>query len=731
MNLVAPSEHQLLVFWTTLAVLLLVARLLGGAMRRIGQPAVVGELTAGLLLGPSVLGQVAPGATAWLFPADNVQSGMLFTVGWIGVVLLLVVTGFETDLTLIRRLGSGAAFVSAGSLLVPIALGAVVGFLLPGIFVADPDQQVVFGLFIATALSISSLPVIAKILGELGLMRRNFGQMTLAAGIANDVVGWVLLGLIAGLAQAGEIALGRLALTLAGMTLFLVGSLTVGQRAVDVFLRRLRRTEAGVPATITTYVVIALLAGVVTQALGVEAVLGAFVAGIVLGRSKFRQVEVEHQLESVTAAVFAPVFFATAGLRVDLALLAEPQVLFWSAVVVAVASVSKILGAWIGAKAARLPGREGLALGIGLNARGAFGLIIATVGLSLGVLNQASYTVLVIMSIVTSMMAGPMLRWVVRSWAGTVEEQKRLLREETLSRNVMVKPTRFLLPTTGGPNSIVAAQVMHLAWPPDVGATLLIAGKDVDEQGIEAITSVLGDRSTDIERVSSEDAPDVILREARLGYGAIGVGAPDEALGRWILSPVVDELLQETSVPVVIVRRARNLDRPTPGAFARAVVPVSAARPSRAAQEIAGHLSANIGTEVVLTHIAAPARDALTRRLRGVFGRRPDAPEAAEASGGSSTLVDAQGDVATKILERAEALADELGARSRSVVRRGTSKPDEIIQTVIDEDADLVVLGADLRQLEGRPFLGHGVEHVLDACAVTVVVVATPTGDPG
>jgi Kef-type K+ transport system membrane component KefB/nucleotide-binding universal stress UspA family protein len=729
MNLVSPSEHQLLVFWTTLTLLLLSARLLGAAMRRLGQPAVVGQLGAGLLLGPSVLGNLAPGVSEWLFPADDVQSGMIFTVAWIGVVFLLIGTGFETDLALIRRLGAGAALVSTGSLAVPLVFGAALGYLLPVVFVGEPDQRLVFALFMATALSISSLPVIAKILSELGLMRRNFGQMTLAAGMANDVVGWVLLGVIAGLAQAGEIAVGPLLFTLVGMALFLTGSLTVGQRAVDIVLRHLRGTGADLAATLTAIAVIAVFAGSITQALGVEAVLGAFVAGILLGRSRFRRPESEHALEAVTTGVFAPIFFATAGLRVDLGLLADPEVAFWGVVVVVVASVSKFLGAWAGARLAHLPDREGLALGVGLNARGALEIVIATVGLSLGVLNQASFTVVVLMAIATSMMAGPMLRWVVRSWQGTSEEQQRLLREHALSANVMVRPHRVLLPSQGGPNSIVAAQVVHLAWPEDVEATLFVAGPDADEAGIGAVVDVFGDRTIDVRRVATEDAPEAILREAQLGYGVIGVGAPDASQGPWILSPIVDQLLQSTAVPVVIVRRARGLDRPTPRAFARALVPVWAATSSRAAQEIAFHLSANIGTEIVLTHVVAGPDDDRrpdSRARIGIFGRRT--AERADGAEANLDVADTRTDMAHRLLAAADELGAGLGARSRTLVRRGSSKADEIVAAVADEDADLVVIGADLRQLDGGPFLGHGVERVLEQCDATVVVVATPTG---
>ena len=171
MNFVPPSEHQVLVFLVQLAVLLALARLLGQACKRLGQPAVVGELAAGVVLGPSVLGRAAPDAFNWLFPADSVQSGMLFTVGWLGVMLLLVTTGFETDLTLIGRLGRAVLWVTVGSLVVPFAFGVAGGAIIPDSFLTVGEDRVIFALFLATALTISSLPVIATILADLRTAR--------------------------------------------------------------------------------------------------------------------------------------------------------------------------------------------------------------------------------------------------------------------------------------------------------------------------------------------------------------------------------------------------------------------------------------------------------------------------------------------------------------------------------------------------------------------------------
>lgn len=484
------TEHQVLIFWCQILALLLVARGLGGLMRRFGQPAVVGELAAGLLLGPSVLGRVAPHTFAWLFPSDPVQVGMLAAVASLGVLFLLIATGFETDLGLVRRLGRATTRVAFGSLFVPAVAGAAIGFAMPEVFLGSSAQRPVFALLITTALSISALPVIAAVLSQLGLMRRSISQLMVAAAMMNDVVGWVLLGVVSGLAQSGSFQLGSLLSTLAGLVALAAFAFTVGQRVVDLLLRRAREQRAGPTGTFTITLLVALASGCVTQALGLEAVLGAFIAGTVLGRSKFRDDETFVMLERITMSLLAPIFFASAGLRVDLGVIADPQVAWWGVVVVLAASLSKFGGAYLGGWYAGLPVRERLALGAGLNARGAVEIVVATVGLSLGVLNDSSYAVIVLMAMATSVMAPPLLRWTLQGWEGSDEERARLEQESLLGGNVLIRGKRVLLPSHGGSNSMLAGRIVDLAWPPEVEVTLLSAGADVPATDLKNVRDV-------------------------------------------------------------------------------------------------------------------------------------------------------------------------------------------------------------------------------------------------
>jgi Kef-type K+ transport system membrane component KefB len=696
-----PTEHQLLLFWLQLLVLVFAARALGGGLRAIGQPAVIGELAAGVLLGPSVFGHLAPAAHDWLFPNDPLQRAMLAGPAWIGVFLLLILTGLETDTALIRRLGSATGRVAIGSLVLPVLAGVALGFALPEAFVGGDTHRLVFALFMGTALGISALPVIAKILSDLQLMRRDIAQVLLAAAMADDLAGWILLGVVASLAQSGSVDAIRLAVAVAGLVIFLGTAFTIGQRAVDAMLRAVRMRHWGIPGHLTTVLLVAFAAGATTHSIGLEAVFGAFIAGMVLGRSRFHDPDVFDAIDGITRSFFAPLFFATAGLRVDLGLLRDPEVLSWGIAVVLVASVSKFVGAYLGSRLAGLPVREGLALGAGLNARGAVEIVVATVGLSLGVLNPPSYAVVVLLAIVTSMMAPPILRWILRDWEGSEEEQARLARERRLGGNVLVRDERVLLPSHGGPNSVLAARVVDLAWPRGTEVTVLSAGSDVPAHDLARVTDVLKDRPMQHQHESAADPLRAILAHARLGFGAIAVGATDERIAGTLISPVVDELLASSPLPVVMVRQRAGL-APEAGLRARRVlVPAIGTLPGRAAQEVAYGVAKRLDARVLLAHIVT----------------RPTLPRAVPTDAAAGHVV-----------EEAMQHAREVGVRAEPVIRMGASASEEILALVREQHVDLLVLAANLRQFTGRPFLGHGVEYLLEQAPTTVVVVTAPPG---
>jgi Kef-type K+ transport system membrane component KefB len=421
---VAPiGAHQMLVLLLQIGVLLGLALVLGQVATRLGMPAVVGDLTAGMLLGPSLLAHVAPALSAWLLPPDATQQHLLDAVGQLGVLLLVGITGMHIDLDLVRRKGLTAAGVSAGGLLIPLGLGVALGFVLPGVLIPDGVERPVFALFIGVAMCVSALPVIAKTLLEMRLLHRNIGQLIVSAAAVDDIVGWFLLSIVSATASSG-LRGDRVALALGSLAVIVILAVLVGRPAVRATLRlSARSSEPGVSVAAAVTLLILFAAG--THALGMEPILGAFLGGILIGSSGQVRDGRLAALRTFVMAVLAPLFFATAGLRMDLTALVRPTVLAATVAALAVAIVGKFAGAYIGARCGRLTHWEGLALGAGLNTRGVIEVIVAMVGLRMGVLGPESYTIVVLIAIVTSLMAPPSLRFAVRRIAVTTEERTR------------------------------------------------------------------------------------------------------------------------------------------------------------------------------------------------------------------------------------------------------------------------------------------------------------------
>lgn len=701
------GEHELLLFWVQLAVLLGAARSLGGLLQRFGQPAVVGELSAGLLLGPSVLGRIAPDLARTLFPGGDVESALVLAVSWLGIVLLLVITGFETDLQLLARLGRASAAVSVGSLVVPLLLGFGLAFVLPTSYIGQASNRLVFAMFIAVALSISALPVIAKVLQDMRLMRRDFGQITLAAGMVNDSVGWLLLGTLTGIVSSGGFQVGRLLFMMAAILGFVVFALTLGQRIVNTALRQARRAGEGFLATFTATVLTAIVAGAMTAAIGMEAVIGAFVSGIVLGRSRYLPDDVRRALEQMTHAVFAPIFFATAGLYVDLGTLLSPLNAVAALEILAVAGVAKLGGSYVGGRVSRLSRMESLAVGVGLNARGAMEIVLVTIGLRLQVLSNSSYTAIVLMAMATSLAAPPLLRPVLRRLEAGPEEAERLEREELLAESIIAKAEHALLPTRGGANSLLAARMLDVVLQPEASVTVItVSTPDATDTGqiegrTQRVREVFAERASEWRREVSDDPAEVILDEAQLGYELMALGLTEEFRGTHQLSGHLQRLLAETRIPVLLVSRPSDSpDRRglADGHFRRLLVPITGTTAGRAAEEIAYVIASHTGAEVDAVHVLS--RTDKDRR--------------------TNPWVETQ-------LRRARNLAKRFGGGASPLVRFAPTAYDELMATANERGTDLIVAGAQVRSHEGRAFLGHGTEYLLEHAKQPLLVLVFPS----
>jgi Kef-type K+ transport system membrane component KefB len=427
MNLAAPVQplgsHQLLVFLLQVAVLLGLAFGLGRVAERLKLPAIVGELLAGVFLGPSLLGMLAPALEHWLMPPVPSQMNLLDAAGQIGVLLLVGLTGTHLDTVMLRRRRATAARISLAGLLVPLGLGIGVGILLPVTLIPHGVHRGVFALFLGVAMCVTAIPVIAKTLADLRLLHRDVGQLTLAAGLVDDAVGWFLLSVVSALATIG-VSAGRVSRSVLFLVGFVVFAFVVGRPLVNRALRMADRSSQPGPTMAVTVVTI-LLAAATTQALGMEAMFGAFIAGIIVGGPALANRHKLAPLRAVVLSVLAPLFLATAGLRMDLTTLAHPQVALTALAILTVAIAGKFAGAYLGARLSRLGRWESVAMGAGMNARGVVEVVIAMAGLRLGVLNTATYTSIILVAIVTSLMAPPLLRLAMSRVRHTEQEQQR------------------------------------------------------------------------------------------------------------------------------------------------------------------------------------------------------------------------------------------------------------------------------------------------------------------
>ncbi len=401
------TEHDSLVFLLSLGVMLASARLLGELGRWLGMPMVVGEIAAGIALGPTVLGRIWPHGQAWLFPGGAAKS-MIGGYTTIAVVLLLVVVGVEMDLGVLRRRGRTAALTGLLGIVLPFASGVALGFLIPDSDLLDPSRRMLTALLLGVALSISALPVIAKTLLDLGLFKSDVGLLVMASAMIDDVVGWLALSLLLGPVRGGAIDIASFAKTVLLGGLFAAGLLIVGRRVIDTVLPRVERVASAASGRVLSLVIVlALFGAAATQAIGLHAIFGGFVVGLTVGGASHINERTRVAIEDFVVNVFAPVFFASIGLRVDFVAAFDLRLVV---LVLVLATVPKLVGCSVGARVGGLKWRQALAVGFGMNARGAMGIVLADLAREAGLLKDQMFVALVLMSLATSLLSGPAMK---------------------------------------------------------------------------------------------------------------------------------------------------------------------------------------------------------------------------------------------------------------------------------------------------------------------------------
>jgi Kef-type K+ transport system membrane component KefB len=395
-------------FFLQMAIVLAACRLVGFVGRRLGQPQVVGEMVAGVLLGPSLFGWLLPDVHARVFPAQSLQ--ILYVGAQLGVGLYMFLVGVEFKTELLRSRLASALGVSVSGMLVPCALGsglAVVFVRMPGLF-AERTTTAEAMLFLSAAMSITAFPVLARIIQERGLTGTRLGTLALAAGCIDDAAAWCVLAVVLASFGAGAVPPAATILAGAGYALLM---LTLGRRALRGLETQARQAGGVTPTALAVILILFTLAGWLTDTIGLHTVFGGFLLGVAMPRGVLSR-ELTRQLEPFAVVFLLPMFFTYSGLNTRLDLVTEPTLLAIAIVVLAAACLGKGVACWGVARWQGESQRTALAIGTLMNTRGMMELIVVNIGLQHGIIRPPLFSVLVLMAVVTTLMTSPLFAWI-------------------------------------------------------------------------------------------------------------------------------------------------------------------------------------------------------------------------------------------------------------------------------------------------------------------------------
>ncbi len=458
-----PSEVTVLLL--DIAVLLGLARVLGELARRWHMPAVLGEILAGIVLGPTLLGAFLPVEMfTWVFPPEGDTTVALDGFVLLSATLLLFVVGLEVDLSTVWRQGLAAISVSIGGIALPFAVGFIIAYGYPGLLGAGPrgaNAPIAFAVFVGIALSITALPVIAKILLDLNLAKSDMGMLIISSAMLNDLVGWIgfavvlaLLPVAPGVAEAAASNGGGQVVTTIVLTIaFLVLMLTVGRWLCHRALPYVQAHWSWPGGTMAFVFVIALLCAAFTEYLGIHSIFGAFIAGVAIGDSHHLKERTRDTIHQFVMNIFAPVFFASIGLRINFI---DKFDLTAVAIVGSIALFGKVAGSFLGARVSRMSYRESFATGFGMAAQGAVGIILGQLARDAGLISDELMVAIVIMALGTSMLSGPAMQRILQ------RKQKRTLLSFLTDKHVITEPKARDINQSIGELSRRAAEITGL-----------------------------------------------------------------------------------------------------------------------------------------------------------------------------------------------------------------------------------------------------------------------------
>lgn len=421
-SLLSNMGHPLAILLAQIVTIIFVARLLGWLCTKIGQPTVIGEIVAGIILGPSLIGFYFPEFSTALFPVHSL--GNLQFISQIGLILFMFIVGMELDLKVLKNRAHDAVVISHASIIIPFALGMGLAYFIYSSFAPAGVQFSSFGLFLGISMSVTAFPVLARITQERGIHKTRIGTIVITCAAADDITAWSLLAVIIAIVKAGSFVSSIYTILLAiGYVFFMI-------KIVRPFLRRVGNLHAYSEnlskPIVAIFFLTLILSAFATEVIGIHALFGAFMAGAIMpDNAKFRSVFIE-KIEDVALVLLLPLFFVFTGLRTQIGLLNDPYLWKVTGLIILVAVTGKFVGSALAAKFVGQKWKDSLTIGALMNTRGLMELVILNIGYDLGVLTPEVFAMMVIMALVTTFMTGPALtfiNWVFKSPKTETEQE--------------------------------------------------------------------------------------------------------------------------------------------------------------------------------------------------------------------------------------------------------------------------------------------------------------------
>ncbi|MFT3794920.1 cation:proton antiporter [Flavobacterium sp.] len=404
--------HPLAILLAQIVTIIFVARFFGWVCRKIGQPSVVGEMIAGILLGPSFVGMHWPEFSALLFPKESL--GNLQFLSQIGLILFMFVIGMELDLKALRNKAHDAVVISHASIIIPFALGVGFAYFTYEQFAPATIEFASFALFMGIAMSITAFPVLARIVQERGIHKTKLGAVVITCAAADDITAWCILAAVIAIVKAGSFASSLYIIAMAIVYVFLM------LKVVRPFLKRvgdLKSTRESLSKPVVAIFLLTLIiSAYVSEIIGIHALFGAFMAGAIMPESgKFRSIIID-KVEDTAVILLLPLFFVFTGLRTQIGLISDPALWQMTLIIIGIAVTGKFVGSMLAAKFVGQSWKDSLSIGALMNTRGLMELVVLNIGYDLGVLSTEVFTMMVIMALVTTFMTGPALDLINYIW---------------------------------------------------------------------------------------------------------------------------------------------------------------------------------------------------------------------------------------------------------------------------------------------------------------------------